>query len=264
MSTTLLHVSDLHVGSHEEPDVEASLARLTERMEPQLVVASGDLAHRGRREQLERAAKLLRSLGPPVLAVPGNHDIPHTPARFVRPWTEFEGVWETTEPTASLPGVHVVGINSARPWHHQSGGLGGGRLERAVARLEQGEPGAVRVAVLHHHLASSPWRAARKRPTARRSHVLHALAGAGAELILSGHIHQAAVYEQHEFEVREDVGARTVLAGAPGFGRPRPHRLGEARGLHVHEIDDDAIVVRTYLWTRDDFALSAERRFERR
>ena len=32
-------------------------------MEPELVVASGDLAHRGRRKQLERAAELLRSLG---------------------------------------------------------------------------------------------------------------------------------------------------------------------------------------------------------
>ena len=264
MATRLLHVSDLHVGAHREPDVEARLAALVERTEPQLIVASGDLSHRGRREQLERAAAFLRSLGPPVLAVPGNHDIPHTPVRFVRPWTEFERVWETTEPTASLPGLHVVGINSARPFHHQSGGLGSGRLERAIARLEQGEQGALRVAVLHHHLANAPWRAARKRPTARRSHVLHELAGAGADMILSGHIHQAAIYERHEFEVLEEGGARTVLAGAPGLGRPRPRRLGEARGFHVHEIDDEAIVVQTYLWTRGDFALAAERRFARR
>ena len=238
------------------------LAGLAERLEPQLVVASGDLSHRGRREQLERAAAFLRSLGPPVLAVPGNHDLPHSAARFTRPWTEFERVWETTEPTASFPGLHVVGINSARPFHHQSGGLGGGRLERAVARLEQGELGAPRVAVLHHHFANAPWRAARKRPVASRQRVLHALAGAGAELILGGHIHQAAIYERHEFEVLED-GARAVLAVAPGLGRPRPRRLGEARGFHVHEIDDEAIVVRTYLWSRGDFALAAERRFRR-
>ena len=51
-----------------------------------LVVASGDLTHRGRRDQHERAAAFLRALGPPVLAVPGNHDIPYTfPARFTRP-----------------------------------------------------------------------------------------------------------------------------------------------------------------------------------
>ena len=103
MDARLLHVSDLHVGTHEEREVERGLAQLVERMEPQLVVASGDLAHRGRRSELERGAALLRSLGPPVLAVPGNHDLPYTPSRFARPWTEFERVWETTEPTASAP-----------------------------------------------------------------------------------------------------------------------------------------------------------------
>ena len=113
-------------------------------------------------------------------------------------------------------------------------------------------------------VSDSPWRAAHKRPVSSRRHVLHTLVGSGAELILSGHIHQAAIYERHEFEVLEDGGARTVIAVAPGLGRPRPRRLGEARGLHVHEIDDEAIVVRTYLWTRGDFALAAERRFPRR
>lgn len=263
MTTRLLHVSDLHVGAHEEPDVEQALARLVERAEPQLVVASGDLSHRGRREQLERAAAFLRSLGPPVLAVPGNHDLPHTPTRFMRPWAEFERVWETTEPVASLPGLYVVGLNSARPFRHQGGAIGTSQLERASARFAGVEIGALRVAVLHHHLANSPWRAAHKRPVSNRLHVLHSLAGAGVELILSGHIHQAAIYERHEFEV-EEGGAKTVIAVAPGLGRPRPRRLGEARGVHVHEADAEAIVVQTYLWTRDDFALAAERRFVRR
>ena len=132
MNARLLHVSDLHAGTHEEKEVEHALARLVERLQPQLLVASGDLAHRGRRQELERAANLLRSLGPPVLAVPGNHDIPHTPARFVRPWTEFERIWETTEPTASAPGLHVVGLNSARPFRHQGGALSRAQLARAA------------------------------------------------------------------------------------------------------------------------------------
>jgi 3',5'-cyclic AMP phosphodiesterase CpdA len=237
--------------------------RLVERLEPQLVVASGDLAHRGRREQLERAAELLRSLGPPVLAVPGNHDLPYTPARFVRPWAEFERIWQTTEPTASAPGLHVVGLNSARPFRRQGGALTRAQLARAAERLAAAEEGALRVAVLHHHLIGSPWRAAHKRPVSRRNRVLRALVDAGADLILAGHIHQAAVSERHEFEVVGDEAHTSVVAVAPGLGQPRPRRLGEARGLHLHEADADAILVRTFRWSRSDWELGAERRFLR-
>ena len=263
MNARLLHVSDLHTGTHEEPEVERALGRLVERLEPQLVVASGDLTHRGRGRELDRAAELLRSLGPPVLAVPGNHDIPHTPARFVHPWTEFERVWETTEPTASLPGLHVVGLNSARPFRHQGGALSQSQLEQASKRLAAGEAGALRVAVFHHHLIGAPWRAARKFPVSQRGRVLAALVDAGAELILGGHIHQAAVSERGEFEVVDDGTRTAVVAVAPGLGQPRPRRSGEARGLHLHEADTDSIVVRTFLWSRGDWTLAAERRFAR-
>jgi 3',5'-cyclic AMP phosphodiesterase CpdA len=263
VNARLLHVSDLHAGTHEDREVERALARLVERLDPQLVVASGDLTHRGRPEQLERAAELLRSLGPPVLAVPGNHDLPYTPARFVRPWTAFERVWETTEPTASAPGLQVVGLNSARPFRHQGGALSRAQLERATERLAAAEAGALRVAVLHHHLIGAPWRAARKRPVSRRNHVLRALLEAGADLILAGHIHQASVSERHDFEVVGDEAHAAVVAVAPGLGQPRPRRLGEARGLHLHEADAEAIVVRTFRWSRGDWALSAERRFAR-
>jgi 3',5'-cyclic AMP phosphodiesterase CpdA len=263
VNARLLHVSDLHAGTPEGREVEQALVRLVERLEPQLVVASGDLANRGRREQLARAAELLRSLGPPVLAVPGNHDLPYTPARFVRPWTEFERIWGTTEPTASVPGLHVVGLNSARPFRHQGGAFSRAQLAGAAVRLGQAENGALRVAVLHHHLIGAPWRAARKRPVSRRSHVLRALVDAGADLILAGHIHQAAVSERHEFEVVGDEARTAVVAIAPGLGQPRPRRLGEARGLHLHEADADAIVVRTFHWSHGDWALSSERRFLR-
>ena len=263
MTARILHVSDLHAGTHEEQEIEQGIARLVESVGPQLVVASGDLAHRGRPEELERAAELLRSLGPPVLAVPGNHDLPYLPSRFLRPWAEFERVWETTEPTVSAPGVHVVGLNSARPFRHQGGALSSAQLGHAVGRLAAAGEGALRVAVLHHHLIGAPWRATHKRPVSRRNHVLRTLVNAGADLILAGHIHQAAVSERHEFEVVGDEARTAVVAIAPGLGQPRPRRLGEARGLHVHEADAEAIVVRTYRWSRGNWSLSAERRFLR-
>ena len=120
----LLHVSDLHFGAGDAHRVGEGLQALIERTAPELVVASGDLTHRGRPDQHAAAAAFLRSLGPPVLAIPGNHDIPYTfPGRFTRTFAEFERQWETTEPVFRSPTLHVVGLNSVRAWRHQSGGI---------------------------------------------------------------------------------------------------------------------------------------------
>ena len=257
----ILHLSDLHMGKREEPELGPALAALVAELGPELVVASGDLTHRGRRDQHERAHAFLAELGPPVLAVPGNHDIPYTfPARFTRPWDEFERLWETAEPVHSSPAFHVVGLNSVRPWRHQSGGLGTAALERAAARLREAPEGALRVAVLHHHLLGAPWRT-RKRTVARRDEVLARLAAAGTQLILGGHTHQAEVGERRDFLAAAAADPALIAATAPGLGRPRPHRDGEARGLHVHETDGRTLTVHTYVWRGESWAETAARSF---
>jgi 3',5'-cyclic AMP phosphodiesterase CpdA len=256
-------VSDLHVGARDDPILERALRTLVEASEPGLVLASGDLTHRGRPEQHARVAALLRSLDVPVLAVPGNHDIPYSlPARVTSPWARFEAEWGTTEPVHAGASVHAVGVNSVRPWRHQSGAVGDAALARVAARLADAPAGALRVVVLHHQLIGAPWRT-RKRPVANRTRVLSLLVDAGADLIVSGHIHQVAVSERHEFEVVEDDVRGTVVAVAPGLGRPRPSRRGEARGALVYHVEDGALEVATHIWHGDGFRRTASRSFAR-
>lgn len=251
------------MGSREEPRIKPGLAALIDRIGPELIIASGDLTHRGRPEQHDRAADFLRSLGRPVLAVPGNHDIPYTPiARFTRTFEQFKRHWETTEPIYRSDELHVVGLNSVRPWRHQSGGIRPAQLEHATRQLAEAAPSALCVVVLHHHLLGAPWRS-RKKPVSRRSHVLAGLVDAGAELILAGHIHQAAVSERHEFEVVSSEIRGTTVSIAPGLGQPRPDRRGEARGLLVYESKPSSLSVHTYIWREDDWGLTAIRRFPR-
>ena len=263
MATRLLHISDLHVGSREAPPVERALEALIERLEPELVIASGDLTHRGRADQHAQAAAFLNALGPSVLAVPGNHDIPYTfPARFTRTFDEFERHWGVTEPLFATESVHVIGLNSVRAWRHQSGGIREHQLERAAEQLRDAASGALRVVVMHHQMVGAPWRS-RKKPVARRLHVLSRLVDAGAELILGGHIHQGAVSERHEFEVVAGEVRGVVVSIAPGLGQPRPQRRGEARGLHVYEYGRETLRVETYIWREEDWGLTAVRRFAR-
>jgi 3',5'-cyclic AMP phosphodiesterase CpdA len=260
--TRILHVSDLHVGAGKTT-AEWALGPLIERFEPELVIASGDLSHRGRREQHETAAALLRALGRPLLTVPGNHDIPYTfPARFTRTYAEFERLWETTEPVYRSERILAVGLNSVRPWRNQSGGIHGEQLARATATLREAKGSQLRVVVLHHHLIGAPWRS-RKKPVARRNDVLASLVDAGAELIVAGHIHQSAIAERREFEISTGGEHGVAVSIAPGLGQPRPHRRGEARGLHVYEFDDRHLRIHTYTWRDGGWALTAERTFAR-
>jgi 3',5'-cyclic AMP phosphodiesterase CpdA len=260
--TRILHVSDLHVGATAEA-AEWALAPLIDRFKPELVIASGDLAHRGTAEQHETAATLLRALGPPLLAVPGNHDIPYTfPKRFTRTFEEFEQWWETTEPVYRSERILAVGLNSVRPWRQQSGGIREAQLVRAADLLRTSEGEQLRVAVLHHHVIGAPWRS-RKKPVARRNYVLASLVDAGAELIVAGHIHQSTVAERREFEIASGGERGVTVSIAPGLGQPRPHRRGEARGLHIYEFDETHLRIHTYTWRDGGWALTAERVFAR-
>jgi hypothetical protein len=96
-----------------------------------------------------------------------------------------------------------------------------------------------------------------------RNTVLRSLVGAGADLILAGHIHQAALSERHEFEVVDGDVRAAVVSIAPGLGQPRPQRLGEARGLHLYEIGERSLTVDTYICRGDDWGLTARRLFPR-
>ena len=266
MAARVLHVSDLHVGRRETPETLAALHDLAARIEPELLLATGDLSHRGRRGQLEQAAAELRGLGVgPVLAVPGNHDIPYTfPARFTRTYAEWERVFGTTEPLYSSERLHVVGACSVRPWRQQGGALSEERLGRIEAALRDAPAGALRVVALHHHLAAPPWRAARKRPLKERDRVLERLVAAGAELVAAGHVHQGGVAERREFEALEEGRAGSiVLATVPGLGRPRPRRRGEARGVNVYEADTASLTVTTLAWDGSAFAETGRRVFSR-
>jgi 3',5'-cyclic AMP phosphodiesterase CpdA len=263
VSTRILHVSDLHFGARDDPILEQALASLIASTTPELVIATGDLTHRGRPEEHDRAAGFLRRLGPPVLAVPGNHDIPYTlPARFTSTWREFERHWGTVEPELVGEGFHVVGLNSVRPWRHQSGGVSDEQLERAAQKLRLASADKLRVVALHHQMVGAPWRT-RKKPVARRTHVLATLVDCGAELIIGGHIHQGTVSERHEFEVITGNARGVVVSIAPGLGQPRPQRRGEARGCVVYTAEERRLRVDTYIWRDDDWGLTAVRTFAR-
>ena len=186
----LLHWSDPHFGT-EQPAVMDALARFSQQVRPDLLVLSGDITQRARRRQFHAARAFAHRLGAPLLAIPGNHDIPlfHLGLRLCRPYARYrEAFGDDLEPVHEAPGWLVLGVNTTRWWRHKNGQVSAAQIERVAERLARARPEQLRVVVVHQPVAVL--QAAETHNLLRgQAAALPRWAAAGADLVLGGHIH---------------------------------------------------------------------------
>ena len=188
--SVLLHISDTHFGT-EQPPVMAALLDLAARQQPDLVVLSGDITQRARPAQFQAARAFVDELGAPVLAIPGNHDIPllDLRERLTRPYARYAAAFGSDlEPVHTSPEWLVIGVNTTRAWRHRNGDVSAAQIERVATLLGGADPGQLRVVVVHQPAAVTE---ARDRPHLLHGHdeAVRVWAEAGADLLLGGHIH---------------------------------------------------------------------------
>jgi 3',5'-cyclic AMP phosphodiesterase CpdA len=159
------------------------------------VVVSGDLTQRARHREYHAAAQFLRRMPAPVIAVPGNHDLPyHDPLeRFTDPWGRWRRyVAPEVEPSWSDSEVAVVGLNTARRGglylNWARGRVGNTRLTRLEARLAAVPAGLFRIVVAHHPFAA-PGASPGVRLVGGAGPALAAFARLDVGMVLSGHLH---------------------------------------------------------------------------
>lgn len=188
--TRVAHISDTHFGT-EQDEVCAALRSDLLRAAPDLVVLTGDITQRARSAQFRAARAFLDSLAPlPVLALPGNHDLPLFDlfTRFTGPYRRFRRhICPDLAPQWLGEEVAVLGVNSTRVLRHKHGALPAA-LVREVARRLAGLPQAYKVVALHHPLAVVEAGDRRNRVRGADA-ALSAWIEAGADLFLGGHIH---------------------------------------------------------------------------
>src|SRR5687768_5836498 len=157
----LAHLSDLHFGAHDPKLVDAVARRMDEE-KPDLVVISGDFTQRARTEQFKEACRFLdqlRESGHEVLAIPGNHDVPlyDVLRRFLSPLTRYKRFIEDTLcPFHELPGVALLGINTARSFTFSDGRISHEQMAFIRETFSRTDPSAFRILVTHHPLFALP------------------------------------------------------------------------------------------------------------
>ena len=188
--SVLLQISDTHFGTEQPPVVEA-LAAFTAQQRPDVVVLSGDITQRARRAQFHAARAFVERLATPLLAIPGNHDVPlfDVLARFTRPYGRYrEAFGDELEPVHASADLLVQCLNTTRWWRHTNGEISTEQIERVAARVAGAAPGQLCVIVVHQPV-SVPRAGDVHNLVRRHAAAVHRWADAGADLVMGGHIH---------------------------------------------------------------------------
>lgn len=212
MTIRLFHVSDLHFGRADGAALNWFEA-LVHAERPTAVICTGDLTMRARTSEYQAARVWLERLGVPVTIEPGNHDIPyHNPLmRLFSPYRRYRAVERALERTLDLPGVMLVPLKTTARfqwrWNWAHGRVSKRGLVDAVAQLRARPPGTLAIVACHHPLVDGGHVHGEAKTDGGRA-ALEALAAAGADAVLSGHVHDP-------FDVGFAAGGRTIrLIGA--------------------------------------------------
>lgn len=257
---TLLHASDLHFGTTTDVIVDR-LREDIQRHAPDHVILSGDFTQSGRKREFQTARRFIDSLNRPVFVVPGNHDFSRfNPFElFIRSYRRYKKyINEDLCPTFSDHTVHIVGLNTARPYQFRmnwaNGRVSKDQVQEIGEEFARGDPKACHILVCHHPLVAiedSPLNIT----TTNADHLLEALYNARVELVLTGHIHHASV------TTREKKGRAISFVGASTATSSRLRH--QANGYNLIRIEKDKIHIDHYHLEAGKFVVFQTHEIER-
>ena len=257
---TLAHLSDLHFG-RVDPAVLEPLRRKLHALAPDLVVVSGDLTQRARKEQFEAAREFLDTLPRPQLVVPGNHDVPlyNVFKRFFAPLANYRRiVTDELSPEFIDDEMAVVGVNTARSFVFKGGRINEEQMEEIRVKLCGLPEHVAKIIVTHHPFNVPEGSHEEDQIVGRATRALEKLADCGADVLLSGHLHEAHVGHTAERYRIAGVSALVVQAGTATSSRTRE----STNSFNVLRLSPHHIEVDTYLWAGSDFTCDATEAYE--
>lgn len=245
MMQTIAHISDLHFGRVIEKVADGLIEALY-RIDPDLVVISGDLTQRGRSSQFIQARAYLERIPFPCIIVPGNHDVClyNLVRRFAWPLERYKQyITSELSPFFTQPGLAVLGINTSRSLTWKNGRISAEQADRVRDRFARLPARTFKVLVTHHPFLPPPDH--QNMPLVGRAKRMLARMGEyGPDMLLAGHFHMSYAGGSHSVYPSLHHSVLVIQAGTATSSRMRR----ENNAFNLIRVQDQAVELDVRMW----------------
>ena len=263
---TIVHLSDLHFG-HVDPAILPALLRAVVVAAPDLVAVSGDITQRARVAEFKAAAHFLETLPAPLLAVPGNHDVPlyNVLLRWLSPLDRYRRyITSDLAPFFEDAEIAALGVNTTRALTFKDGRINRLQIEAAMRRFAHCRKDVTRIVVTHHTFDTPdpvPGVVPAHKVVGRADMAMAGFVLADVDMILSGHLHMSGVGETTKRYPLPGRAALLIRAGTATSTR----RRGEVNAFNVVRVARPEVTIDCMVWQADEgrFVAASTERFKR-
>jgi 3',5'-cyclic AMP phosphodiesterase CpdA len=249
----ILQVSDLHFGPPFVDEVGEETLRSAHRLDPDVIVVSGDLTQRAKPEQFVAAKRFLDQLPDvPKLVIPGNHDVPlyRIYERLVTPHKHYRQIIsKDLNSVLKLDNAVIVGLDSTAPRSAISNGrIHSWQLDFCAKAFGDAPAQAARILVAHHHFAPAPdYLHDRTMPKSKRA--MMRFVELGVDMIMGGHLHRAYIGNSLDFYPgsHRERGIIIAQCGTTTSRRGRG-REQEKNTFNLVELYPDTVDIKHFLY----------------
>ncbi len=223
----IAHISDFHYGSKDfKKDLLLNVIDYINEKKPDIVISTGDHAHKGKVKEFQGISDLLKEIKPPFIAVPGNHDARNNGLMF------FERFFNERRTKTLLPekDTIILGLCSAKD-DISEGELGDDQMNKIIKIIKE-NPLTNRVIALHHHLVPVPYSGRQRNTLIDAGEALEVIRLLKIDLVLMGHKHVPHVWR---------IGPTTLVYC--GTTCSEKVRADEAPSFNYIKLDDNNLKV---------------------
>ncbi len=256
----IVHISDLHFGTVEKRIVEAIVVDIRS-LKPKLLIVSGDLTQRARKNQFLQAKEFLEKLDCRKIIVPGNHDIPlfNVFARFLCALTNYKNIITSDlSPFYEDETIAVLGINTARSLTWKSGRISEEQIKDLKVKLCTLDNSIFKIIVTHHPFIPPPGDPGIKL-VGRSAKALQIIDKCSVDLLLAGHLHHGYSGDVRPFYPSQNSSIISAQAGTAISNRTRE----EPNAFNLIEVGKTHITISVKEWDGDIFKVAQTTEYQK-